>query len=231
MEDKKGELAQRKIYYDHEPAYQRLARKGEKGWKTQGQVAPFSWYGNFFKATGLLPRPPQRVLDFGCGGGEFSLLLARQGYRVVGTDFSRTAIKMAKANAKAAKLTNARFSAQDALRPTLKPGTFGIVFSVNVLHCLIGRDRRTYLVNARKLLKPGGVLALSSMVDFPKDQKTLRYLKINRQTRTDQNRTRCFESEKKILAEVKAAGLKVIFHARLEEKDCDSLFVIARKSE
>src|ERR1700759_5360660 len=47
---------------------------------------------------GLLPPPPARVLDCGCGTGWLSYFLARRGYDVVGTDVSPDAIAIAVAN-------------------------------------------------------------------------------------------------------------------------------------
>ena len=46
----------------------------------------------------LLPPPPARVLDCGCGTGWLSYFLAQRGYQVVATDISPDAIALAKAN-------------------------------------------------------------------------------------------------------------------------------------
>jgi len=46
----------------------------------------------------LLPPPPARVLDCGCGAGWLSYWLARRGYEVVGTDVSAEAIALARSN-------------------------------------------------------------------------------------------------------------------------------------
>jgi len=43
----------------------------------------------------LLPPPPARVLECGCGTGWLSHFLARRGYDVVGTDVSTDAIRLA----------------------------------------------------------------------------------------------------------------------------------------
>jgi len=45
------------------------------------------------------------VLDLGCGSGNHSLYLARQGYTVVGVDFSPKAISLAKEKARLAGVT------------------------------------------------------------------------------------------------------------------------------
>lgn len=180
MSERTDLFDKRKTYYDHEPAYKALSGKNKTGWRTQGKSAPFSLYWNFFKATQLIPKPRARVLDFGCGGGEFSLLLAKKGFDVVGIDYSKTAIKMAKDNAKRRKIENVKFYCRDALNPGLASSSFDAVFSIAVLHCLIGPDRQVYWNNARDALKKGGVIALTSMVDFPRDKDIIKQFKISK---------------------------------------------------
>src|SRR3954471_12820975 len=46
----------------------------------------------------LLPPPPARVLDCGCGAGWLSYFLARRGYDVVGNDVSDEDIVIARAH-------------------------------------------------------------------------------------------------------------------------------------
>ncbi len=55
-----------------------------------------------------------KVLDAGCGAGEHTILLARNGYDVLGIDFAPAAVALARDNARAAGV-DARFAVADAL--------------------------------------------------------------------------------------------------------------------
>jgi SAM-dependent methyltransferase len=44
----------------------------------------------------LLPSPPARIADIGCGSGSLSLLFAEAGHRVSGLDFSPKMIELAR---------------------------------------------------------------------------------------------------------------------------------------
>jgi SAM-dependent methyltransferase len=78
-------------------------RIGEAG-RTHAILKPFSddECGLYLLRAGalfsLLPPPPARVLDCGCGTGWLSYFLARRGYQVVGTDVSADAVGIAVAN-------------------------------------------------------------------------------------------------------------------------------------
>src|SRR6516164_2425848 len=57
----------------------------------------------------LLPPPPARLLDVGCGTGWTSLFFARRGYEVVGVDIAPDMIHHANENKQRAQLDNVRF--------------------------------------------------------------------------------------------------------------------------
>ena len=61
----------------------------------------------------LLEAPPRRIVEFGCGVGWLSLLLARRGYTVVGVDLSPDAIAAARTQAAAQHIHGAEFVVAD----------------------------------------------------------------------------------------------------------------------
>lgn len=107
--------------------------------------------------SGVLPPPPARVADLGCGTGTLSLLLAQRGYRVDGIDLSERMIE--RAEAKAASVDpGPRFEVADAAEPPLHPATFDVVLSRHVVWALA--DPAAALRRWVRLLVPGGRLVL-----------------------------------------------------------------------
>jgi SAM-dependent methyltransferase len=105
----------------------------------------------------LLPQPPARVADLGCGTGTLSVLLAEEGYDVVGVDQAPAMIDFAVRKAKAAGVT-IPFQHADASKPPLQDGTFDVVLARHVLWAL--PDPRAALERWRDLLAPNGRFVL-----------------------------------------------------------------------
>ena len=69
----------------------------------------------------------KKVLDIGCGTGKNCIWLAKKGFEVTGTDFSKTAIKMAKENAKNNKV-NINLIENDFLKNKVKGYPFDFIY-------------------------------------------------------------------------------------------------------
>jgi SAM-dependent methyltransferase len=102
----------------------------------------------------VIPQPPARVLDFGCGTGWTSVMLARRGYDVVGQDIAPDMIALAEANAREAQV-GARFVVSDYEGLSFKD-EFDVGLFYDCLHHAV--DPRAALASAFRALKPGGVL-------------------------------------------------------------------------
>ena len=103
--------------------------------------------------SGLLPRPPARVL--GCGTGTLSVLLAERGHDVTGVDLAPEMIKLARAKAQAASV-QIDFRLGDASEPQLTAGAFDVVLSRHVVWALPDPGRA--LAGWIRLLRGGGRL-------------------------------------------------------------------------
>ena len=97
---------------------------------------------------GLLPKGG-RALDVGCGGGRYTLALARKGYAVTGLDFAPQMIAAAKENAQRLDVSAARFLQADweglDLREADMEKAFDLVFADVYKRQLYARLLATYL--------------------------------------------------------------------------------------
>ncbi len=102
----------------------------------------------------LLPPPPARVLDCGCGTGWLSAFLAQSGYDVVGTDVSADAIRLASSNRVFATGPSPRFMVADSEALTFDAEFDAVVFFDSLHHAV---DESAALRSAYRALRRGGV--------------------------------------------------------------------------
>ena len=104
----------------------------------------------------LMRRPPARVIEFGCGTGWISLILAQQGYEVLGIDISPDAIAIAEESRPTAPpLPNLSFRVADYEHaPPGTPADY-VVFHDALHHC---ESEEAALRSAFDSLGPGGMV-------------------------------------------------------------------------
>lgn len=102
----------------------------------------------------LLPPPPARLLDIGCGTGWTSVLFARTGYEVVGVDIAPDMIRYANEKRQQEQLANLRFQVCDYEEMAFENEFDGVVF-YDALHHAI--DEALAIRCAYRALKPHGV--------------------------------------------------------------------------
>lgn len=108
-----------------------------------------------------------RVLDIGCSQGIASILLGRKGFEVIGIDVQDSRIEYALADLAAEdKETQARVSFQLADGEALEfdDGSFDSVLLGEVIEHLVDPER--ILAEARRVLRPDGVLVLTTPFGF-----------------------------------------------------------------
>ena len=96
-----------------------------------------------------------KILDVGCGAGFFSILLAKEGYQVIGIDLTPDMIKNARLLADEEKVS-CEFQVMDAENPEFPDETFDVVISRNLTWTL-PHVQHAYQEWIR-VLKKGGIL-------------------------------------------------------------------------
>ncbi len=109
----------------------------------------------------LAPLPGEKILDAGCGVGGSSVFLASQyGCQTTGISLSEKQIASARANAARKGVEKlCRFLVDDFTQTAFPDQSFDAVWALeSVCHA---RDKKDFLAEAFRLLKPGGRLVLA----------------------------------------------------------------------
>lgn len=101
----------------------------------------------------LLPPPPARLIEFGCGSGWLSLDLAQRGYDILGVDLADDAIRLARTAATERGVTKAEFLTAD-----YESFDGGAVFDAAIFHDALhhAEDEQAALRCAHAALRVGG---------------------------------------------------------------------------
>lgn len=103
----------------------------------------------------LLPAPPAKIVDFGCGAGWTSVFLARFNFLVTAQDISPAALALARENAAHNGVTDRiEFIEADFETLALEPEYSAALFYDCLHHA---EDERAALQRAYDALKPGGI--------------------------------------------------------------------------
>ncbi len=117
-------------------------------WASFAAADPF-FERNASAFLGLVPAPPRRLVDIGCGEGRFDRLLVEMGYSVIGFDASPSLSEMA-----VTADPDGVYQVADAASLPLDDGSADVVVSFQGLHAirdLVGTCREAY-----RVLRPDG---------------------------------------------------------------------------
>lgn len=109
-----------------------------------------------------LPRERRTALDFGCGAGRLTLVLAREFEQCLGLDISELMVAEARQRAAATGVANCTFDVHDgATLAGIGGDSFDLVVSRLVLqHVASAEAKARYIAELVRVLRPGGLLAL-----------------------------------------------------------------------
>ena len=147
----------------HDEKYKAARTAGLPGWGGVDRVSklPQMLEQRFFAFAGA--PSSGNLLELGCGAGNLSIALSDRGFDVWGVDFSSSAIEWAKDNAKKAVKT-IDFRVVDVVNLScFSNASFDVLYDGNCLHCLIGENRTLALAEWKRVLKPEGLLFISSL--------------------------------------------------------------------
>ncbi len=116
--------------------------------------------------------PGEKILDLGCGNGRYFEYLKNKKVNYFGIDVSDNLIKIAKN-----KYPGANFQVADALNLPFPDGFFDKVVGVAVFHHIPSVELRvSFLKEAKRILKPGGIIILT-VWNFREIKEFFLYLK------------------------------------------------------
>jgi SAM-dependent methyltransferase len=134
----------------HDRAHFEESYSGEAPWEIGRPQRPF---------TAIADRVTSPILDAGCGTGDTSLFFAARGCHVTGIDFTKEAIRRARAKAVDQKLA-AEFLVKDALTLADWDARFSTVLDSGLFHVLSDEDRQRYVRGLANVIVAGGQLFL-----------------------------------------------------------------------
>jgi ubiquinone/menaquinone biosynthesis C-methylase UbiE len=220
-------------YPGHDSLYKKLRSEGAQGWATEQEVNIYlALLANALQAN-YAPKSG-KLLELGCGDGVNLLWLAERGYEVSGIDIAPTAIAWAEEKLTQHNLiADVRVGDVVDLRGYLD-NFFDVVLDGHCLHCIIGEDRKRFLTNAFRVLKPGGFFHVCTMCGEVTDNAFKEHFDPHsRCVFHGDFAVRYIGQVADIQEEVRSAGFQIrasYLEPRQDENDCDSLLISATKA-
>lgn len=126
---------------------------------------PWNSYWHVLSAIKDVCKPGLRILDFGCGTGEHSVLFASMGYLVHGFDISEQGVGSARMLAnKYGFGDKIALDVMTAEALQFGDGTFDVIAGIDILHHV---DIPLALSECHRVLKPGGCAFFREPVEAP----------------------------------------------------------------
>jgi len=136
--------------------YDEIARDYSNDWRSYLQATEIIEPIKFKK---ILGSPPCKILDAGCGTGKHSIYFAECGYDVYGIDLSSKMLEEAIKKSTGLKI---KFARGDIRSLNFPDDFFNGVWSVATIAHLVPTDKRIFIQEAYRVLKPNGIFYIST---------------------------------------------------------------------
>lgn len=113
----------------------------------------------------LEPTGAERVLDVGCGSGQFVVAVSRYAAHAVGADLTPAMLDKARAHQAEAGVANVEWLLADSVALPVADASFDIVTSRSMLHH--AADAEATLTEMRRACAPGGRIAVLDLTPAP----------------------------------------------------------------
>lgn len=124
----------------------------------------------------LLPRISSRILDLGCGDGYLTGAMASLGHEVTGSDPSLTALSFAREKTRQTRIQGSMtFIHHEGCQTSLPAEYFDVVVLADVIEHV--ESPAALLLEASRVLRPGGILLLSTPNRMPRRTWDVRHIK------------------------------------------------------
>jgi cyclopropane fatty-acyl-phospholipid synthase-like methyltransferase len=107
----------------------------------------------------ITAHPPGRALDLGCGTGTNVITLAMHGWDVIGVDFAKRAISLAKKKAQQSGVA-VDLRREDVTQLHSIQGRFDLILDMGCFHSLPSNKRSSYILKINQLLSDTGTFLL-----------------------------------------------------------------------
>ncbi len=154
---------------------------------------------------------PRRLLEVGCGTGHWLRTLARLGPACYGLDPSAGMLKQAQKGSGPGEIHRVRGRGEQIPFPA---GSFDLVYCVNAIHHMEGQ--RDFVMEARRLLRPGGTFAVLGMAPHGRRDSWYIYHYFPQTYACDQRR---FPTWERVEGWMQEAGLTYVQRRLVEEID------------
>ena len=230
-------------YHADDRTFQKLRAAGKTSWDEQSD--PDASFDKFVlrpfleDALAAIATPLEGLaaLEIGCGSGPVACFLAGRGLAVRGIDVSPTALEMAQQNA-AARGLKVQFDSADICNMPEQAERYDLIVDGHCLHCLVWDEHRQCALAAiHRLLKPGGLFLIETMISHPRlvvqgnyriDKQGVLSIKVNDPAGVDRPfksdgewfapYRRLFTAEQ-VIAELGRAGFVVLSQRAIEQGD------------